>query len=541
MSLLDQLVGDHFGRQREAAARAQAGRELTARALLEKAHDPTLSDDEHTHVYSQVHQLLGAGKGKSQAANPLAHIIGMLAHHDHAASGVPPESTSRPPVTHTVDDYAAPSPSDAGAVQTAAAQPYVSTMPQLPTASSVPQRAGVDVRTDEATRERVARPLDFAVKRYEQDLIDPRAVDTNGRLASVGSGAAHGAAEGFRRRGVLGAAVGAIAGAIKGGADPASDERRAQDRGTQRDAATAASLFGTANAKADLADRRSQVALRDAQTQNALSRPDLEAGKTLAREKKAAQDRILSTFRLLKAQGVKLDPTIPAHAQLLADAFQNGITGIDVGSWNSGKSNFISFERVDPDEPTQKQRVIFNAGTGETTTLGQSGYVAPVHSATEMTTAQELAAANAKERIRLAADGAQLQHDKFMYEVNNGIPASAKRAFDVQTQPLQKELTSLLAEIKSWQQRAEANAIMPDVAERHVAELKSRVAVLQEQIGAARTKALGVVRPSRSSLPRRAPAPASGYSEADVRARARRAGRDEDAAVKAARAAGIIK
>jgi hypothetical protein len=249
---------------------------------------------------------------------------------------------------------------------------------------------------------------------------------------------------------------------------------------------------------------------------------------------------------LLKGQ--KLDPANPRHAALLSRAADSGIE-LDVDAFNNSGSNLVPVEVVDEANPTQKRKQFYNKATGQITDVGQSNYVQPVSAETGMTSAQEDSSTDrkaslglSKERLKLAANSAQLAHDKFMWETTSGIPASAKRSFDVQTQPLQKELTSKLAEIKSWQQKAESNAVMPDVAEQRVAEIQGRVAELQTQIGTARDKALSTRGVAPRPLARRAAAPgAAKFTEQDVRARAKAAGRDEAAAVTAARAGGLIK
>lgn len=395
-------------------------------------------------------------------------------------------------------------------------------------------------------RPRVVDPVGYRTKRIE-DMSMETPHDHNGRLKSVLIGAGRGALQGLIHGGIGGALGGAAAGGVLHAADPSSDERYAlRDDMAHEQAA----LDRTLSTRSEVAKVRTAEASADymANVRPEVARGGLEVKRDAAAAKRVRdeQNSVLSILRLRKGQAI--NPARADDAALLDRARRAGVT-VDPDAWNSSSSNLVPVEIVDSENPTQKRRQFYNKATGEISDVGQSGYVAPVHSDTELTSNQEGVNADrdasrelAKQRVGIAAGNAQLANDKFMWEVTNGIPASAKRSFDVQTQPLQKELTSKLAEIKSWQQRAAANAVMPDEAERHIAEIQTRVGELQTQIGAARDKALAPSRPALRVPPaRRAPAPAGGYTEAQVRERAARMGRDADAAVAAARAAGLIR
>lgn len=438
------------------------------------------------------------------------------------------------------------------------------------------------------------------------------------KLALVGAGVgAQGASGGGGGATIGGAAGGALRGLITGAVDKNAVARMEQQN-------EIAARRRQAGDDLDQDSQRAKNRLMNAQADDAAARPAEEQAKRDAQAFKEGQSRVLSTFRLLKSQGVKLDPSNPQHAQLLADAAQYGVSGVDVDAWNDGKSNLINFDRIDPDNPTQRERVSHNVATGETSSLGQSGYVAPIHANTEMTANQEHADADRDAARKDLERQRGVQNDLARVRVNQGAQridltkAAQDNRFSQQTRKELGDAEKLRSESERWQSVANdadkrTRYFDPDSGEwkesKRWAEKRDEAAARAESLRAQLYGSYGylwggkmsradflanhpalseVVRRSGSkenpiptgeidnyakrygitltdadstqgpgavnppAMPRRgapaqarpaASAPQSGgarFTEADVRTRAQAAGKDPEAAVKAARARGLI-
>jgi hypothetical protein len=406
MSLLNDALSDKFAQQRDDFSRSQANREFVARALLDKVSDPDVTPAEQTHAYGEIARLVGGGKkAPNKPAAPLDMIVGHIFHQDHAGDSAPqggasvssPAATAQLPIEPRVVPQALGLPS-------AASEPSPSSVPQRvlessvpvtdalpppgPSPSTVPQRppVGVDLRTDQATRSRIADPLDYSVKRYEQMLVSPRPADANGRLASAGVGARRGAADGFRRGGVIGAIVGAVGGGVHGAIDPSLDERQGQQREIAREGNTLSNVAGAEGTRLKLKDIASQVRQRNAQTNYLNARPGIEEDKIGAKARKDEQQAVVRNLSLLKGQ--PLDPSNPEHAAFLERAKRAGVF-VDPAAWNNAKGNLATVTLTYPDDPTKTQTVLLNKLTGEQTVVGQKGFQQTVNPDTGLTPNQE--------------------------------------------------------------------------------------------------------------------------------------------------------
>lgn len=121
-------------------------------------------------------------------------------------------------------------------------------MPQMVGDSSAPPSVGYDPN-DQRTRPRVASPRDFTTKRVQDDALEPKPTDHNGRLKSTLIGLGRGALDGFIHGGLGGAIGGAAVGGISHAADPSLDERHAQNQNFADDRADAARVLGAEDAR----------------------------------------------------------------------------------------------------------------------------------------------------------------------------------------------------------------------------------------------------------------------------------------------------
>jgi hypothetical protein len=311
---------------------------------------------------------------------------------------------------------------------------------------------------DQQTRERVARPLEYSLNRYDQDLIAPKPKDHNGRLKSALIGAARGALQGAASQPgnpLAGAIGGAGAGALSYGIKPSLDEESAQGRDTAEDGSLAGQLLS-----ADRASSQNRLAKANADYAETV-KPEVALGgldvKRDAADAKAVRDEqqaVLSVLRLRKGQ--RLDPSNPRDAALLARAARAGVT-VNSDEWNNASSNLASIEVVDPENPTQKRRQFYNKVTGEIADAGQSGYVAPVHSDTELTSNQEGLNAD-RDASRLDLEGQRkIQNELARIRIKQGdtrinlAQASQDNRFSQQTRKELGDAEKLRAESERWQ------------------------------------------------------------------------------------------
>jgi len=359
--------------------------------------------------------------------------------------------------------------------------------------------------------------------------------DKNGTLMSILKMALQGAGQQFQGgrtarnwQELAGGIGGGVAGAITGAVKNDSDEQMQKEiditarqgeleRRTKNEANRANIRYK--NATAEKVENYDEIEGRKA---------DERAKTARAAELNRARNAVLANLRLFK--GSKLDASVPAHAALLQRAAEVGVV-IDPESWNSAKENVALVELVDPDNPTQKRRVAFNRATGDIEDIGQSGYVQPVGD-DGMTEAQRRGDADRDASRRTT----QARFERaFGLQNERYDSAEAQRVFNTKTKGSFEKLRSIKTQIEKYQTAAAKAEMRPETARARIVELETEAARVSDEIEAARSEAL-----SPSSGPR----PAVGgrqFTEADVRARARAARRDPEAAVKAARERGLIR
>jgi len=260
--------------------------------------------------------------------------------------------------------------------------------------------------------------------------------------------------------------------------------------------------------------------------------------------KAAAQERnfVLANLRVMKGQ--KLDPSNPQHTAFLKRAEAAGVT-IDPDEWNSSKSNVVKLTVVDDADPTRTNVVLHNTVTGEQNVVGRAGYVTPIHKDTELTTHQEL---THDERTQARADANArfektfgLGVQRFEETMRRGLSADAARTFGIEARGQFERVRAIERQIADLERRKAENLIRKGEADERINALRDEATGIGTQIEGARAKAL---RASGGLSVRRPSSPAAGaaiYTEDDVRARARAAGKNEDAAVQNARARGLIR
>lgn len=356
----------------------------------------------------------------------------------------------------------------------------------------------------------------------------------NSRWASIGLGALRGLAQG----GVRGAAAGAVTHAL----DPTQDERFAAGQDVAMYDRLLGAELGARKALGDLREQGADIGVKKANEEWLRRRPDLKAEKN----RRASFDRERAAiFRELGAyKGQRLDPSNPVHASLIQRAAQYGV-GIDPDSWNASANNLASIEVVDPDNPTRKRRQFFNKATGEVTDAGMSGYVAPRDSKTGLTPYEAGTLSLSGERVKQGwehvAQGRErlaLSTDDYARRLTQGMGAAAVKVFNVEVRGLMESRRTLQTQLERWKSRTARAEVAPDVAAGHITALETAIDGLDEQMEVARTKALSVL---SSSAPAGGSPRGGGYTEDEVRARARRRGVNPDEAVREARAQGLIK
>jgi len=257
-----------------------------------------------------------------------------------------------------------------------------------------------------------------------------------------------------------------------------------------------------------------------------------------ARRRRQQQSGVLAQLRLFKGQ--RLDPNNPAHLSLLQRAAELGVE-VDVDSFNNAAGNMVAVELVDPDNPTQKRRQFYNRVTGELSeAVGQSSYLQPVDPQTGMTPAQ---AATDEDR-----DAARRQSAS-QFRAREGRIASTPRAGGGQKSGQNRRETSLLDRFTREKELA-FRAPSAGARKRHAANAQAIGATLRDNYNyeyGQDEQGNPYVKPPVSSAP--APpqqqgtnaTPSRQYTADEVRARARSAGKDPEAAVSAARARGLMR
>jgi hypothetical protein len=195
--------------------------------------------------------------------------------------------------------------------------------------------------------------------------------DHNGRWKSGLITMERDALEGLEHGGIGGALGGALGGLATGVIAPASDERWAK----QHDVGKLNQEFGNEaqrqGAVGKLEDDAVNRDWRRAQITDISSKPqerEAEFNRKLARDRQSANKENLKLL-----SGIQVDSNNATQVALLSNF------GITPEQWNNSRSNLVSGKEVDPENPTQTRNVLVNKVTGETTPLGQAGYVEPVN------------------------------------------------------------------------------------------------------------------------------------------------------------------
>lgn len=392
--------------------------------------------------------------------------------------------------------------------------------------------------------ERRARIADPAAK-LEADIDAARtkpAQDDNGRLKSILATMGHNALMGLARGGVGGAVGGALFGAAQGAVDPATDERIAQGKTVAGWQSRLAEYNAREDAKLNREAKRADIGVKRANEWWLKQKPGVEEAKQKAAALKREQQVILSTLRLRKRP---FDVNNPHDVATIERAERAGINA-DWESFGLDTKNPYTLEVIDPDDATgtKKTRLVYNRQTRQWEDLGYTtGYAQPV-GADGMTAYQRNTFGLSQDKFEetqrmnaVRAEGIRTRIEKMEQEMS-GVTSADKRAFDVATKGLFEAIKSKRAEIERWEKLGKEHRIDPTAAREQIEAIDRDIKALEAQVSEARTKALG----GSGSRPRAGgAAPARTYTEADVRSEAKRMGKDQDAAVKAARAAGLIR
>lgn len=414
-----------------------------------------------------------------------------------------------------------------------------------PPPPSSPPRAAAPHVTSDAPDPLPPTELERAERKYS-DLQRTPAKDKNGSLKSIilnalheMGGQARAVSEGAARSGrpvdaygmasIVGAGGG---GAAAGGINPALDEQRKRHARMDDLGKYIQTTRAQEKAAREAELQRAQIEQTRANARWLDARPVIEGDKAKAKQRREEQAAVFSNLRLFKGQ--QLNPANPRHAALLSRAADAGVN-VDPDSWNSATSNVAYFDALDPDDPTKKTRMSINKATGEVSTVMhegadvQTGYVKPVGKS-GMTAYEEGSLGLSRERLQVSIDALALNTAKYLTELDTGITASAKRAFDTDTAGLKTELSATLSEVQKLQSMAKENKLTPDVSMERIDAAQKRVDELKGKIEAARSRALstGGVRPRASSA---GGGGGGKFTEAQVRAEARRLKKNEDAAV----------
>jgi hypothetical protein len=263
---------------------------------------------------------------------------------------------------------------------------------------------------------------------YSQLAADPNPKDTNGRFKSMLLGAlsqmgrnAQAALESGRpvdEYSLAGVAGGGLGGGVAGAVRPNLDEAAKRKMRMQH-------LGERIKWQVEHDQHLNQLRLQTAQISKTNAEADYyrtsKPQEAEARQRRQEQTAALSNLRALNGQ--RLDPSNPQHAAFLAHLREAGVF-VDPNAWNNSKGNMVAADLVDGDDPTQVHKVLVNKLTGEQSDLGTTRFTQPVHSDTEMTSAQEAADSdrdrgfNALERQRSVSNelqraGLNLSHERF--------------------------------------------------------------------------------------------------------------------------------
>jgi hypothetical protein len=315
-------------------------------------------------------------------------------------------------------------------------------------------------------------------------------------------------------------------------------------------------------------ENRAKIRFSNARATQQAAQP---GSKQAAADAKAQKDAQAAVRADLKLHPHPFDPNDADDAAFLQRAHAAGVY-VDAAQWGRGGKNDRQITYVDPDAPTQTRTGRYNTFTGEVEPLTlagapvQHGYVAPIHPDTELTAPQEEAT-----RARRVTQAEQHRHNvvnegqgvRRIGQADTRIGLARTRqtgggATATQMNTRLARAAELNRKLEDEKNRAAhppqsisgqptSDAYRHAYSERH----KQAAAGFAQQITDAHgdlyetgTDGDGwaYAKPRPGAVPN-AGARAGGaqtFTEGDVRARARAAHKDEDAAVAAARAAKLI-
>lgn len=396
-------------------------------------------------------------------------------------------------------------------------------------------RPAFDESAASMSRARVADVPGHYERQITFDRTHPER-DRNGRLKSAAINAGLSFLSEVGRTGSLARGIGAAgAGAVAGAVVPSLDERiRQQGRVTgYQQKLSEARAFEKAGLDADA---------RRAQTEHVRETTDysrtVKREAETARQKSRRQRDVLALLGRLKGQ--RLDPV--RHKRVLEAYEREFGYPLDVDGWNGQKSNLIVRGLIDEDNPQIKNDYLINPVTGERQLLGRGGYVTPVGES-GMTAKQEADTRFSEERLGLQKRLAESSIRRMDTQVRvmerdlAGMSPAAAREFGVMSRGLPEAIRSKRAELERLRKAVLEYRVDDVKGNQQIEALSADIDALEQQFEAARSSALSGGGGGRS----RGGAAPQKYTEADVRARARAAGKNEDAAVEAARKRGLLK
>lgn len=230
-----------------------------------------------------------------------------------------------------------------------------------------------------------------------------------------------------------------------------ADEELQRRREIPRASAAAAVEAADQKRQLDWEEARSQINLRNAQT-------DYYNTTKPEETRQRAQDR---AQRALLAQLQKKPTVDPVNDSVFMDRWQKNFgEPFDYQSWNNRKSNVVRYTRTDPDHPERTQLVERNVSTGDETILGQRGFQATRND--EGMTGAEVHADSDRDRAFTAGEkqrGITNNFRRQTLDLSRGRFALAEAAqdnrFSEQDRKRYDAASKLAAQAEAYQQTAE--------------------------------------------------------------------------------------
>jgi hypothetical protein len=368
--------------------------------------------------------------------------------------------------------------------------------------------SGTERAVNAQTRERLAKPVEFATNRQIQRELEGAPRDNNGLLRSMGASAQRAARGGFP----------ALLGGLIGGAvDRSADEQAAYAENMAR----GREQVGVVNA----------LARDGASAELAMQKPDLE-------RQKVDLKRRYDTWRI--QSGNRKQDSLEAYRDFMA-TLGDRRTQTAEGQLELAREyrTVIQPEQFDR---TYNQRVaqfdqLFNQRESQFTR-------------------------RQSQQQRQFDQTFGLNVDKYLEGARHNLAGEGLKTFDVATKDRIPRLKSIYSEIERWQKRSAANEVTPSVANDTIEELQAEAMQIASQIEAVRDAVLSgasapalpapnnatPVRPNARRgaaavrpLPSATRSAAPMLNESDIRAHAAREGLNADELVRRARARGAIR